>query len=127
MGSVEFVLRTGLNRSLRVFALGTAAEAHPAGEWRPNELVFTGQPGPGAPQAQVAVIVGTGSTPLAVSRCFFEDANLGYRFEVLPQIESDVLGVRVVCGDANTACQGQTRLIADSNAGPLALTVRLAP
>src|SRR5581483_4074728 len=56
MGGVEFALRSGLTRSVRVFALGTAVEANPAGEWRPSELVFMSAAG-APPQAQVAVLV----------------------------------------------------------------------
>ena len=39
-----------------------------------------------------------------------EDASLGYGFVMLPQIEPDLIGVRVTCGDATAVCRNQTRL-----------------
>lgn len=60
-------------------------------------------------------------------RMFFEDVSLGYGFVMLPQIEPDFIGVRVTCGDATAVCRNQTRLVADTNAGMIALTVRVQP
>jgi len=125
LGSVEFRLRGGLTTSLRVFAAGSAIEGNPGGQWRPSELVFMAPAAGAPPQALPAQLVATGTTPLAVRRLSFEDATLGYRFEPLPQIEPELMGVRVICGDPSTACRGQTRLIADTNAGPITLTVRV--
>ena len=127
IGSAEFRVR-GVSSSIRVFALGAAIEGSPAAEWRPAQLTFDSALPAGDPGlTQVAFLVTTGSTPLAVNRLAFEDASLGYRHELLPLIEPEMMGVRVICGDATTKCRQQTRLIAETNAGPIALTVRLQP
>jgi hypothetical protein len=126
MGSMEFRVRSGVTNNIQVFAIGTATAAAPGGEWRPDSLVFPaltlrGEP----PQSQVAMLRTTGRTPLALRRLYLEDETLGYRFEVLTQVEPDLLPVRVTCGTTAASCRGRTRLVAETNAGTIPIVVRI--
>jgi hypothetical protein len=124
MGSIEFRFKSDVSTRTTVFAFGSAIAASPGGEWRPGTIVFGAASVVGVPAQQFAALVATGSTPLALQRLYFEDDTLGYRYEVLPRIESEILGIRIICGDTAMACRGQTRLIADTNAGLIPLIVR---
>ena len=128
-GRLVFTTNSDITPQAVLTINGQTQTGVPSAEWRPDELDF-GAVRPGRRVTLIASLVSTGDMPLCINDARIADA-IGISYELAPRMESDFAAFRVICDNGGTParpttnlCQGETQMIAETNAGKIVLPIR---